>query len=554
MNLPAWFAPGARNTLLGRILAAAALAAGLWVSSDGITSEGAYFSQGDAARYLMNGVFLHDLIRSDVLLDPASLMTHAERYYARYPALSLGHHPPLLPASLVPAMLTFGVSVFSARLTLVAFFLLAVWLTYKVTSQLYDQVAGGWAALLLATSPNLAYFSRRILSEIPTIALVLLTFACIQHFKRSGRWRDFVLVLCAAAATVMCRPTAVYVAPAYVVWLLHGGGSRHLRHPWILATTLAGVGLLLAGAVVYLLASPFNSAVVGRVLARGLEWTALTGMAQAVTRDLPLFGAAAAGLMVALLQRDKTAVMPFAWLVSVLACAVVLTGSIEARRYTIPMVPALCLAAASLASASRGWPLRAVGSVTLAIVAMAQVTALAGRPTPEAPGYEAAARFVAHAARGGTVLYSAPVDSGYFIFFVRKHDIHQRVVILRADKVLTTSLMNEVSVENRIDNPDDIDDILRRYGTRFIVIEDRPSGSKVLDWLRDVLRSDQFVERGRFPIGDGGRGLEDVSLAVFEYLQATPPAPGARIDINIPLVGRRIMVPLSDLLSAGGTE
>ena len=94
MNLPAWCAAGARNTLLGRILAVAALAAGLWVSSDGITSEGAYFSQGDAARYLMNGVFLHDLIRSDVLLDPASLMTHAERYYARYPALSLGHHPP----------------------------------------------------------------------------------------------------------------------------------------------------------------------------------------------------------------------------------------------------------------------------------------------------------------------------------------------------------------------------------------------------------------------------------------------------------------------------
>ena len=90
-------------------------------------------------------------------------------------------------------------------------------------------------------------------------------------------------------------------------------------------------------------------------------------------------------------------------------------------------------------------------------------------------------------------------------------------MVLRSDKLLTTSLMARLSVEDRISAPSDIYPLLQRFGTKFIVIEDRPSGGAVLDWLRDELRTQRFVERRRFPIGEGGPEVHGVSLVVYEY-------------------------------------
>ena len=51
----------------------------------------------------------------------------------------------------------------------------------------------------------------------------------------------------------------------------------------------------------------------------------------------------------------------------------------------------------------------------------------------------------------------------------------------------------------------------------------------------------------RFPIGDGAPELSGVSLVVYEYRDAVDPEPGAMLDLNLPLAGRRITVPMSDL-------
>jgi hypothetical protein len=65
------------------------------IASKGILSEGT-IAIGDMPRHAMNGVFLYDALR-DLPPDP---LAYAYRYFARYPALSLGHHPMLLPLGL----------------------------------------------------------------------------------------------------------------------------------------------------------------------------------------------------------------------------------------------------------------------------------------------------------------------------------------------------------------------------------------------------------------------------------------------------------------------
>jgi len=176
----------------------------------------------------------------------------------------------------------------------------------------------------------------------------------------------------------------------------------------------------------------------------------------------------------------------------------------------------------------------------------------AGKSTYPArtPAYEQAAQFVLADESSDlhpTALYSPFIDTGYFIFFVRKHDSARRLVVLRSDKILTTSLMGRLSVEDRIQRPDEIYPLLTRYGTKFIVIEDRPSRSVVLEWLREELKGPRFIERLRLPFGAEESRLRDSSLVVYEYKNATPPDPDAEIDLKIPLVGREIRVRLSDL-------
>ena len=99
----------------------------LLLSTKGIMDEGTISLHGDPPRHMMNGVYFYDLIKDLPLTNP---IEYTLQYYARYPALSLGHHPLLLGIAEVPFYTVFGVSVFSARLTIVFFTMLAeiVWL------------------------------------------------------------------------------------------------------------------------------------------------------------------------------------------------------------------------------------------------------------------------------------------------------------------------------------------------------------------------------------------------------------------------------------------
>ncbi len=532
----------------GRALLSFALLVTIWVGSRAITREESFFLQGDPPRYLLNGAFLYDLIGAGVWR-PADVVSFAQRYYARYPALSLGHHPPLLPASLVPFFAVFGVSVFAGRLAILAFFVMSVVLVYRLATYLYDdeQVAG-WSSLLFASAPIIGQFGQRLLSEIPTIALMLAALVFVERFRRTGGLRNYLLFVAAAIASLLCRLTAIYMFPAYLMLVLVGGGHRHLAKGRVAMATLIGIGLLGGAMAAFLILSPFNAGVVLDVLRRGPEWAAVRAMYDALVRQTPLVATMTGGVLLAVMRADRRVLRPLVWIASVLLCAVILTGSIEPGRYSILAVPALCILGASPMGRTSTGPQRIAWAVLLIIAIVFQLRNTWSRPTWDTPGYEDAARFIVAHAQTPTVLYSASVDAGYFVFFVRKHDPGHRLVILRSDKLLTTSYMSSLSVEDRIDQPEEIFEILGTYGIRYVVIEDRVSGTVTLDWLRDLVKTDRFVERRRIPIGRGNELLDGVSLAVYEYLDATQATPDAELDLNIPLVGRRIVLPLSDLI------
>ena len=89
----------------------------LILSTKGLTDSGSVSLQGDMPRYIMNGVFFHDLIQDLPFADP---IQYTKKYYAKYPALSVGHHPLVPSLAEVPFFFLFGISVFSAKATTLA--------------------------------------------------------------------------------------------------------------------------------------------------------------------------------------------------------------------------------------------------------------------------------------------------------------------------------------------------------------------------------------------------------------------------------------------------
>ena len=138
---------------------------------------------------------------------------------------------------------------------------------------------------------------------------------------------------------------------------------------------------------------------------------------------------------------------------------------------------------------------------------------------------------------------------GYFTFFVRKHDTARRTIVLRADKILTTSFMGSVAAEDRIKRPEEVRAVIERFGVGYIVVEDRPSESKVQNWLLQEVTMPGYIERMRLPSNSTDVRLRGRSLVVYEVADAQPAAADARLDIRLPLVSQQIDVAVADLVA-----
>jgi hypothetical protein len=528
-------------------LAVVCLAA-LIISGAHIRDEGYVSLQGDMPRYLMNGVFLTDLLKDRPFASVDTLIEYTYLYYARYPALSLGHHPPLLSAAAVPIFGVFGPSIWAARLVMVFSFASAAAFLFLLVSGRYGVFAAGIAAMLFVTSPLNVELGQAVLSEIPAIALLLAAVYSLERFlANESRWALVAFVV-AATASLYTRPLAIVVFPVFLIISLAGVGWRRLLRRDVLIAVGVLLLLLVPLGLMTVSLAPTN---IGLVAA---TWVAprdgfLTVLRYALRVQLskPVVILAALGILLAVVRRDRRAVMFLAWIGCVFL-GLYFPGLLGLPRYSVFWVPALCAIAGSLAVGWRHPWLRWTAAAVLVAATGHQATAASVVTLPKAGGYEEAAQFVLASNPGPTVLFSGVVDTGFFTFFVRKHDPARQLVVLRADKLLTTSYLASSEAKSRIGQTADVYPLLHRFGTRFIVLEDRAVRAPTLEAFRKELLTSRFIERKRIAIDSTDHRLRGTSLVVYEFLDAGPADPNALLSMDMPVVSRSLGVRLSDLI------
>jgi hypothetical protein len=528
----------------------------------GLFDERQISMDGDMPRYLMNGVFVADFVRALPLATP---LEYTREYFARYPALTLGHHP-ILPAVLAaPFYLVFGVSVFSARLSVLAALVVALVCFFRFTRDQYDTPTAAVATLLLAAIPGVTSLYRVVLSEPYTLTLVIVALYLMHRYTVTQRESYGWAFAITAVLSVWAKQLAVFMAPVYAFQYVAAFGIGALfRRRTIVALGVMGLCLVPLAALT-LQFSSFNTAMAtasgqdtpGRLSTWNLLRFGRRFWSGQFAVPIPLLVLSALGAVRALASRDLRVALPLVWIVSIYAAVVGL--GVDNDRFVCYWLPAFALLSATTLQAfpsprPRGFALAALLTTCGWIgwtgyrLERAAPDSILVRPI-HVDAYEEAARLVSSKRVGDTVLYSAGVDTGYFVFFARKHDPQLETVVLRADKILTTSRMRRLDFERRVQNVSEIPALMKRYGVGYVVMEDRDYPEGPLRWLQEVVATPDFALVVRLPINTTDRRLRGQTVSIYEFKARQAGDPDADLSLGVPLMNDQISVKLGDLVN-----
>jgi len=249
---------------------------------------------------------------------------------------------------------------------------------------------------------------------------------------------------------------------------------------------------------------------------------------------------------VVLLRREKRALFFLLWIIALYGTVTYM--GVKLPRLAIYWIPPFCLFAALSLEILRWRSWKVILPGILAVVIGYQFAIGHAAEPEQGEGYEEAARYVLDNPKGTSVMFSSKVDSGYFIFFMRKLDSSGKLVVLRADKVLATSMLGSI-VESKISTREEIYPILNDFGTCYIVLEEMPYRADALKWLWQETKKEKFVLRRKIPIHSMDRRLRGVVLGIYEYKDCGPPSPNAVLKMNLPLVNSSINISFADLIN-----
>jgi len=505
--------------------------------------SGNTFSWSDAPRHALNGVFVKDLVAAAPFHDPAG---YAYSYYAKYPALTILFYPPLFYFISAPFYALFGVSEHTALLVIGLHYLAFAWGSLR----LFRFWLGQWQALaatvMLVAAPEIAFWGRQVMLEIPSLAFSVWSAVVFTRYRREGRpsllyWALVLLVL-----AMYTKITAAFMAVVYLALLVseRRGALLRDRHAWGAAIlSLVGLVPLIVLTLKFGQANVQSATGIADSLASRSTLAGWTWYLERLPEQLgwPLVIAAAVGLVVLLARRRMDGFakgdLLFWGLWFLFGYLFFSAIDLKEARHSLFILPPVVLAA--VLGFSRLLPARAAlpASAVLAALVLGQTVFM--RPVHYVGGYAEAADIVARkAARGTAVLFSGYRD-GSFVFNMRAREDRSDLSVVRADKILlNVAVRRELGVKEKELDEAAIAERIDGLGIEYVVVQpgfwnDLP----VMQRFEHVIASDQFEEVARIKT-PANYPAHEKELVV--YRNRHPVKAGGSQEIELPIIGRTI--------------
>src|ERR1044071_5634626 len=459
------------------------------------------FFYNDETRHVMTGVYFRDLLHD---LPLTHLGDYTVNYYLQYPALGLLVWPPFFYFVEGLAMTLFGTSLIVSKVLIGIFAAIACAYLFHLVRRTHDLTRAAVAVLIFGLSPLIFLHSSYVMLEIPTLALAL---AAIYHFIRYldvERRSHLLLAALAAALCALTRFDAIYLLPLFIILLAARRRFRILRRREVIvvailalvlvvpfyALTAQGIGWFHVRQATETLAPNFH-------FPGFLSLTRYTFYPSYLSEQLSLYALipALAGLIFSVTKGRRESAWPY--LAMILATYLTFTpiGEMDSR-HAIYWIPAFAFFAAEGVALAANWlrtPKLLLPLAALVIIGVGWNTVAA--PKFFVRGYEDAARYVATNSTNSPFCFFVGRLNGNFIYQLRRHDPNRRLWVLRADKLLFSTLISsQVEYKQYADGDEDILATIFKYDPEFLVVEAPQTSNSI--GVGDEARID-FEERVR---------------------------------------------------------
>jgi 4-amino-4-deoxy-L-arabinose transferase-like glycosyltransferase len=450
-------------------------------------------------------------------------------------------YPPFFPLVEALFFAVFGVSTFSAQLTVATFYLAMAWGAYFLARRWFQPTASLAVSLLFVGAPEVALWGRQVMLEIPACALLVWSAVVflryLDHRKTSLLY--WLAVLLAAGAYT--KQTVLFIVPLYlgILWMQKGRSILKDRNLWMSALFFIILLLPLAWLSWTFAALNANSVTGG-------AWTQIPVFSLRgwlfYLRKFPsqvgwaTFLLAASAVVLGMLRKPwRLAGERFfaGWLV-VGYIFFSLIALKEPRHTVLILLPLTFFAIRAIVGLL---PAKIGPVVALAFGIFTLGHTLLRAQVPAMHGYREAVDYVAKNAPPNSVILFSGYRDGPFIFDLRTREDRRDLSVLRADKLLLrVAQRRELGVEELDVTPVQTGEMLNRYGVKYIVSQPNFwDDLSNMQMLQNVLHTRQFRLIATIPVGSNVNHT-DRELEIYENLGPLSKNK-ERIRLELPIVG-----------------
>lgn len=505
---------------------------------------GGAFYWSDAPRHALNGIFVKDFVLAAPFKDPTGF---AYAYYAQYPALTILFYPPLFYVLSAPFYLLLGASQETALFVVFLHYVAFAVGCYRLGLYWLRPALALLFAMALAATPEIAFWGRQVMLEIPAFAFLIWSAVALTAYRRALRPGLLYLATFLLILAMYTKISTAFIAPVYALVLLHDRGRALFkdRHAYFVAV-LAGLGLipLLVLTAKFGMANVQSVADLGQVAASRSSLAGWTWYARQIPGQLGWALVAAFSLAMAAWalrwrqSRLNRGDLLFwgGWFLAgyIFFSAIDLK---EARHSVFILAPPVF---ATMLLMDR-LTLRGIGLATAGIlVVTTAVQTVWLRPVLRVEGYAQVVDYVARRApRNSVVLFSGYRD-GAFTFNMRTREDRRDLSVLRADKMLLrVSVERNRGIEQKSLTGQQISEQINRYGVHYVVVQ--PGFWDDLEAMRRfeaVLKTSQFVEVQRIQT-PANFPAHEKELVIYENRGPVAQGP-IDLKIDLPIINRTI--------------
>jgi 4-amino-4-deoxy-L-arabinose transferase-like glycosyltransferase len=507
---------------------------------------GGAFSWSDSPRHALNGAFVLDLLRDAPLNDPTG---YAYNYYSQYPALTILFYPPFFYFVLAVFYALFGVSQEVATFAVFIFYFALAGGTYSLARLWLSPALSFGVALILISAPEVAFWGRQVMLEIPAFALLTWSAYFLIRYSRDNRPVFFYLSLVLLLLALYTKISVAFISLAYLGYLAHTQRTNlfRIKHHYyglalflICCIPLAYISLYFGRANMQSVTG-IPDAEVSRANIQGWLW-----YARALPDQIgwPALGGAIAFVLTWFWNRirgrsvfDDTFFFLLWFIAGYLFYSAI--DLKEARHSIFILLPVAIASGFMLRFAFSKRPHWAgIGVAALGLVSLS--ITMTSRPVHYVHGYKEVAEYVSTLApKNSNVLFSGYRD-GAFIFNMRAYVNRSDLSVVRADKLLLKiAVRRSLGVEQQKYSEEEIADLISNSGVYYVVAQSEFwTDLDQMAKLKRVLESPRFEEIRRFEL-QSNFSAPDTELVVYRNLGEVASGP-IRITNDLPIIGREI--------------